>query len=93
MHDLFGSQRKSSPGNGRRIIHIDLNPEQVTTLSEEMIQALKNNQSLMIEYDSEEYREEEISAYQLLVANALWSKKDYPFKEDYTSLVRSRFDA
>jgi hypothetical protein len=39
------------------------------------------------------FREREIPAYRLAVANALWAMKDYPFNEAYQAAVRDFFDA
>ena len=76
------------------VLCMDLNPEQITVLSEGIIQRLKNPQLVVLEENvGGELREKKVSAYQLCVANALWAGREFPFREDYISLVRKRFYA
>ncbi|MFC1859279.1 serpin family protein [Thermodesulfobacteriota bacterium] len=76
------------------VLHLDHNRDQTAQAFDELIRTLKSPQMVWVEdYVDEEYIQEEIPAYELSIANALWVLKGYPFRDAYIAEIRERFDA
>nr|WP_233341087.1 serpin family protein [Haloprofundus sp. MHR1] len=65
------------------------------TLGEELHPAFADVRAALDERETTEDRTngEEVDAFQLAVANALWGREDFPFDEDYLALLEEHYAA
>jgi len=76
------------------VLHLAFDREEIAPAFGELIRALYNPRMIVKdEYVDGEYRQKEVPAFQLSIANALWALKDYSFRDQYIKGVRKQFDA